>query len=308
MSREHGIGRWLYAPLGWLFGVMARLPWGVLYALADVIFFIAYHLLRYRHKVVVENLTKCFPDKDQAWVRQTARQFYRCFSDYVVETLKLLHVTDEEMKRRVVYENIEAVDDLLAGGKSIVAYFAHCFNWEWAPAITLWTTRRPDVDAVFAQVYRPLKNAWFDQWFYHLRGRFGSHSYAKSTVLRDLIMLRREGMPWMTGFMSDQKPSHGDPTLPLMFLNRPTAMITGTETLARKLRTAVVYMDIERLRRGYYRVTIRHICDDASQMPEHEVTRAYARLLENTILRNPPIWLWSHKRWKYPVTLDNGQQ
>lgn len=298
---------WLYAPLGWMLALVSLLPWRVLYWLSDLIFFLTYHIGRYRYKVVTDNLSKCFPENDNKWIRLTARKFYRYFADYIVETIKLNHVSDEEMKKRVVYNQIEIVDEILESGKPIVAYFAHCFNWEWAPAITLWTSRHKDVDAVFAQVYRPLKNKWTDQWLLRLRSRFGSHSFAKRTVLRDLIKLRRDNIPWMTGFMSDQKPSHGDPTLPLMFLNRPTAMITGTETLARKFGAAVVYMDIERLSRGYYSVTIRKICDDASTMPQHEVTRSYTALLEKTIRRNPPIWLWSHKRWKYPVILPENE-
>ena len=53
-----------------------------------------------------------------------------------------------------------------------------------------------------------------------------------------LIRLRRDGMLNVTGFMSDQKPSHGDPALPLMFLNRPTAFITGIGK--RAVRTTVI--------------------------------------------------------------------
>ena len=63
----------------------------------------------------------------------------------------------------------------------------------------------------------------------------------KRTVFRDLLLLSREGVPTVTGFMSDQKPSKGDNTHVLTFLNHPTAVITGTEALGRKLKMAAVY-------------------------------------------------------------------
>lgn len=293
-------------PLGWMLAAIARLPWPMLYCLSGLIFLLTYHIVRYRRHVVSDNIGKCFPDYTPSMVKSTARQFYRHFADYIVETIKLAHVSDEEMRSRVTYRNVEYVDRLLSSGTSIIAYFSHCFNWEWAPSITLWSSLRPDTDAVFAQVYRPLKNRWLDRWFLRLRGRFGSHSFAKRSVLRDLIRIRNDNKPSMTGFMSDQKPSHGDPTLPLLFLGRPTAMITGTETLARKLGYAVVYMDIERTGRGHYCVTIRPICKTPGQQPPHEITRRYARLLETTIRRCPSDWLWTHKRWKIPVTLNEN--
>lgn len=101
--------------------------------------------------------------------------------------------------------------------------------------------------------------------------------------------------------MSDQKPSHGDPTLPLMFLNQPTAFITGTETLARRLGMAAVYWDMEKTGRGHYQITCRLIADKVADMPKDECTRRYAAMLQDTIKRQPSIWLWTHKRWKNPV-------
>ena len=104
--------------------------------------------------------------------------------------------------------------------------------------------------------------------------------------------------------MSDQKPSHGDPTYVTMFLNRPTAFITGTETLATRMGMAAVYWDMEKISRGHYRIVTRLLDDGSHQAPRGELTQNYALLLETTIRRNPSIWLWTHKRWKNKVTLE----
>lgn len=288
--------------LYYLLRPLAFLPLKCLYLLSDFIYFVLYYIIRYRKRVVDDNLRQCFPDMTAERRRAVSRLFYRNFADYIFETIKLFHISDREIKRRMVFENTEAIDRFVAQGRSVAVYFSHCGNWEWAPSITL-HSHTDGVRTAFCQVYRPLKNKAFDGLMLRLRSRFGSVSLPKSTVLRRLIALRRDGFVTVTGFMSDQKPSHGDPTLPLLFLGRPTAFITGTEELARRMKMAAVYWDMYKDSRGYYRIVTRVIADDVSETAPGDVTRVYASMLQQTIQRNPSIWLWTHKRWKIPVTL-----
>lgn len=283
-------------------GIAARLPWRALYGISDVAAFVLRRMVRYRRRVVHDNLAAAFPEASPALLRRYERDFYRNFTDSFIETLKLLHVSDDEMMRRMEFVDTDIIDRLLAEGRSIVVYFGHFFNWEWAPSVSLHTARRPGEGVVFAQVYRPLRSKAFDRLMLGIRSRFGSESIDKATTLRRLITIRREGMQSITGFMSDQHPSHGDPGYITTLLGRPTAMITGTETLARKLGMAVIYWDMDKTSRGRYRITTRLIADDASLLPQGSITARYTSLLESTIRRNPPLWLWSHNRWKHPVT------
>ena len=294
---------WKYKPLQLMLAAGSRMPMWMLYGLSDVIFAVLYHIVGYRRKVALKHITDSFPEKSEREHRQICRQFYRNFADYIVETVKIGHISDSEIKRRMTFEGIEEIDRLMSEGKSIVAYFAHTFNWEWAPSITLWSSLKAGIDAEFCQVYRPLRNKWFDAYMLKIRSRFKPLSFPKSSVLRDLIRLRRDHMPSITGFMSDQKPSHGDPTRVLMFLNHPTAFITGTETLASKLGMAVVYWDMRKTSRGHYTIKMKLLTEDASKLQPMELTDQYAALLEETIRRDPANWLWTHKRWKKPVTL-----
>lgn len=286
---------------------LACLPLSVLYGLSTVTAVVLHRVVRYRRRVVRLNLEAAFPDKSQAERRDIERRFYHNFTDNFVETLKLLHITDEEMARRMEFVNTDIIDSLMDQGKSIVVYFGHFFNWEWAPSISLHTRHKPSDKVAFAQIYRPLRSQAFDGLMLGIRSRFGSESIDKKVALRRLLQYRREGRVSITGFMSDQHPSHGDPGLVTTFMEQPTAIITGTETLARRLGMALIYWDMERLGRGRYRITTRHIADDAASLPEGEATRRYAQMLETTIRRDPSIWLWSHKRWKHKVTLSDNE-
>lgn len=295
--------RMAYRPLLITMKGLARMPLGALYPLSDGLAWILRNIVGYRVKTVSDNLAACYPDLSRKELKKLKKQFYLQFTDYFFETVKLLHISDEEIKRRMVFDNMELIDSLFDRGKSIVAYFSHTGNWEWVPSITLWSRYALDDKADFCQVYRPLKNKWFDALFLHLRSRFHPRSFAKHTVFRDLLLLKRDKRLSITGFMSDQKPSHGDPTHVMMFLNRPTAMITGTETVCRRLDMAAVYFDMQKTSRGHYRVNVKLLSDDVTKLPPMTLTEMYAASLQETINANPPLWLWSHKRWKNPVTM-----
>jgi KDO2-lipid IV(A) lauroyltransferase len=298
--------RWYYKLLGGVLNGIARLPFGALYVLSDVIFFLLYHVVHYRRRVALNNIIASFPEKSEAECWHICRQFFRNFADYFVETIKLAHVSDEEIKERMEIVGIEHVDRLFAQGRSIAMYFGHCGNWEWGTSITLWSRFKPSEKIVYAQVYRPLTNEWFNRYFLKLRSRFGSVSYEKKLVFRDLLVLRRDKKQCIVGFMSDQKPSGGDVTHIVKFLNHPTAIITGTETIVRRLDMAALYWDVEKPSRGHYRFTVRPLTEHVAELPEHALTDMYARLLEQTINRSPSIWLWTHKRWKIAVDYPEG--
>lgn len=288
--------------------LVALLPLGVLYIFSDLLYILLYDVLRYRRSVAMKNISESFPEKSAKEHKRICRKFYQNFSDYIFETIKLAHISDDEMKRRMTFENVELMNSHIAAGRSVVAYFSHCFNWEWAPSVTLHYDHASSQKVEFCQVYRPLRNQAFDAEMIRLRSRFGSLSLKKRSVLRDLLGFRRDHIVSVTGFMSDQKPSHGDPIYVVDFLNHPTAVITGTETLASRLGMAAIYWDITKLSRGHYKITMRNLSDNVGDEEPMTVTNRYFRMLEQTIRENPSNWLWTHKRWKRPVSFEMNNQ
>lgn len=284
-----------------LLGAIALLPFWMLYLLADITFLLLFHVVRYRRKLVERNLQGSFPDKSEKERRRIARKFYLNFADYIFETLKLRHISDRQIMKRMKFENIELAEGYISSGRPIVAYFAHTGNWEWATSVGLWSDKFGN--AALGQVYRPLKSEIADRYMLRLRSRFNTANYPKATVFRELLRHKMNGVTTFTGFMSDQKPSHGDRVHILKFLNRPTAVITGTETAARRLGAAAIYWDMSKPSRGRYVITMRPIADNVAETEEFSVTDRYIRMLETTILRDTSIWLWSHNRWKHPVTM-----
>ena len=134
----------LYLPLDVALHLMALLPLRVLYFISDLIYLLVYHVARYRRKVVRRNLTESFPKKSEKEILRIERDFYHFFSDYFVETIKLLHISDNQMRRRIVFHDVDIIDRYFNQGRSILIYAAHYGNWEWLQSVTLWSRHLGD--------------------------------------------------------------------------------------------------------------------------------------------------------------------
>jgi KDO2-lipid IV(A) lauroyltransferase len=236
-----------------------------------------------------------FPEKTPEELRRLERRFYRHLTDYFVETIKLAHVSGEEIRRRARMTNPQLIDRLVDEGHScILILLGHYGNWEWFTAGNSFFA-----SATMYPVYRPLTSRAFDRLFVRLRARFGATGIRKRDTVRDLIRLKQQRTPALAVFLADQTPSRANLHYWTRFLGQDTAMLTGPERIARKLNLPLVYADVRKPGRGYYEVEFKLLSAAPQETPEFSLTEAYARLMEQTILRDPAYWLWTHKRWKY---------
>ena len=280
--------------------IHALLPMRALYVLSDILYVLVYRIIRYRVKVVRKNLTNSFPEKSEAELLKLEREFYHHFADYIVETIKLAHISLEELQRRAYLRNPELVDQLMAEGHTcFILLMGHYGNWEWFSGST-----SRFKDSRIYQIYRPLSNKAFDQLFIHLRTQFGSYGIKKQDTVREVIQLKKDKTPCVVIFIADQTPSRNNLHYWTTFLNQDSAILTGPERLAKKLNLPVIFLDTKQVKRGYYTVDMKLLTDHPKDTPDNWITEQYARLMEKCILRNPAGWLWTHKRWKYNRT-DN---
>ena len=275
--------------------VHALLPMRALYVLSDILYVLIYKIAGYRVKVVRRNITASFPDKSKAEWRQLERRFYHHFADYIVETIKLAHISLDEIQQRAYLKNPELVDQLMEKGHTcFILTMGHYGNWEWFSGST---TRFED--SRIYQIYRPLNNKAFDKLFADLRTQFGSFGIKKNDTIRDIIKLKQDKTKSVVIFLADQTPSKANLHYWTEFLHQDTAILTGPERIARKLNLPVIFLDTQKVKRGYYTVDMKLITENPKETQENYITERYARLLEKMILRDPAYWLWTHKRWKH---------
>lgn len=283
-----------YKILTCIFTGFACLPLGVLYLFGDLAYLIVYYIARYRRKTVRHNLELVFGTSDRKRIIRIEKKFYRHLCDCIVETVKLLHISDEEVDRRVDVTNGELIDGIIRSGHSVVLFLGHYGNWEWVQAI-IHHFHEP---LTGGQIYMPLRNKVMDKVMLRVRSRFGLECIPQDKAVRRLLGIERSGGKFVIGFISDQRPAGKVLHHWTDFLGQDTPYSVGGETIGDHVSAEYVYLDVEKTSRGHYRLTFVPVVPDPSDDGPFPYTREFMKMLEKTIYREPAYWLWSHKRWK----------
>ena len=280
-----------------LIRIFSLLPLSVLYVISDVILYpLVYYVVKYRLKIVRKNLHNSFPEKTKTELKILEKRFYHHFSDLLVEIIYGYRATDEQMRKHVVFENVELVEKLALQTNGVIAYLGHICNWEWIADLS---KRFSNASMIEYNVYRQLKSTSADKMMLELRGKRGGEYVEKNQLLRKLVVLRHSEHPYLIGMVADQKPSKRSSYIWTQFLHQETAFLDGSEVLAQKFGFSAVYARIESIKRGYYSIRFEVITDTPDTMQPGEMTKKYATLLEQNISSQPEQWLWTHNRWKW---------
>lgn len=288
------IAYYIFYAFAWL---ISLLPFWIMYGIADFIFVMLYYVFAYRKEVSRQNLRNSFPGKDEKWIRDTSRKFYRNLADIILEDIKVLTMPQKKLAKRYRYINTEILESVAAKNKSIILAVGHCANWEW-----MGNTLAPIYPQYKAYaIVKPLSNKDFDGFMNGLRNRYIKDSiiYMKDTLR---AMVKHKDQVCMYAFAADQTPSNPKTAYWGNFLNQDTPFYTGIEKIARSLDIGVIFIDLYREKRGHYAGELSLITDEAKSTAEHEITEAYIKKLEEAIRKRPDNWLWSHRRWKHSRT------
>ncbi len=271
--------------------IFSRVPLAVWYPVARFLAWMSWRVIPYRRHVVVANLKASFPEWTDAERERVIRDYYRGFGDMLVEIMRSLRLTPEELQRRVVLRNPEMAREEIAKGKPVLLVAAHQANWEWM-LLGLSTQLGYPLDAA----YKPLVDNWAEIEMRKLRSRFGARLIPAQELLGDII--RQRHAPRAIAMVADQEPVTSERKHWLKFLNRDTAFFLGAEEIARATKYAALFLRCKRVSRGHYEVAFVPLAAAGEQLAPGEFTARYARLVEEQIREAPADWPWSHKRWK----------
>lgn len=275
------------------FRMLSRLPLPVLYLFSDLLYLIARYVISYRKKVIDENLQFAFPEKSAEERKNIRNKFYRNFTDaFFAETIKMLTISEAELRRRFHVVNQEIVDAPVKSGTSSLMMAGHIFNWEMA---ILGVALNTEVDA--ETVYLKLNNHFFDQLMLKIRTHFGGIMTEKKAFRRSMITMRSQAR--IVHLAADQRPPVSDSRYMREFMNRPALFFEGGEVLAKKMNLPVFYGTITKVKRGHYRFEFEKLSQPPyTEHAPHSITDEFCRRLEENIKNQPDMYLWSHKRWR----------
>jgi KDO2-lipid IV(A) lauroyltransferase len=274
---------------------LSLLPLWILYRISDLLFLLFMSIIPYRKKVIVANIQGSFPELSARDKAVLVRGFYRHFSDLLIESIKNLSISKEELLRRMKVVNPEVLQDLEKSGKSVLIVSGHFNNWEW-----FITAQALLVPFESYGIGMPLSNGFWDKKLTERRQRFGltvvnaqnyKSMFTRSTPVSVLVL-------------SDQAPSDGRKSYWMEFLQQPTPILFGVEQMANEFDLNVVYFQLKKVKRGFYEIEFQLLTSEPRSLSYGQLTEQHVQLLEQSILDQPCHWLWSHKRWKREIPTD----
>lgn len=273
--------------------LISKLPWRIFYLFSSCIYFFTYYIIRYRRKTVAENLSLIFPEKTSSEIKKISRKTYQYMCDMFLEMIKSISISPEEMKNRFKITNMDTLTELEAKNKSIIIMMGHYASYEWTNAI--------DLISKFecVGIYKPLKNKYFDRLIRRIRGRFGSRVIANKSAYREMYKDLNKKKIHLYGLVSDQSPKIHTAKYWTDFMGVKVPTFMGGEILSKRLGLNIYYLNVEKVKRGYYEASLIPISEDSKNAEEYAITKKFLRLLEDQIIKKPENYMWTHKRWKH---------
>jgi KDO2-lipid IV(A) lauroyltransferase len=276
-------------PFLWFISI---LPFPILYVLSDFIAFLLYRVLKYRVQIVRSNLKNSFPQKSEEELLTIEKGYYYYLADLMLETIKGMTISEKSIKKHMQLINADVMEELNNQHKSSVVIMSHCGNWEW---VCVWAQLAIPQHA--QSVYKTLSNKNWDAWFLYVRSRFGTQPFPMEKTLR--VLTDNANMVTCTAFIGDQNPASPKNAYWSTFLNQETCFMTGSEKIARKMDYPVYYLQVKKVKRGYYQCELKLLCQYPKNTFDGDITEMLVRATEADIQSQPETWLWSHRRWKH---------
>ncbi len=276
-----------------LLKLLSYLPFWLIYGLADVLYFLVRYVIKYRKKVIVENLTFAFPEKNREEILQLTGKFYRHFCDFALETVKMYSLSEEQIKKRIKFKGLEATEEYFNRGKSVIMLGMHYNNWEWSSAVQLFSRH------LVLMIYNPVRgNQAFEKYINHAREKWGGLCIPVHKSARSVVQFAQMGKPTGLWLAADQTPD-ANSQFWTIFLNREAPFFTGPEKIAKKTNQPVFFNRIRKIKRGYYEAEFLQLFSNTEDVSGEDIMLEYIKTMEGVIKEQPEYYLWSHRRWKH---------
>lgn len=269
------------------------LPFPILYFLSDCVYFFLYKIIGYRRKTVRQNLKITLPHLSDKERLKIEKNFYHQLCDMFLEMAKTLTISEDEMKKRYQFKNIELVKEFEKKNKSIILMTPHYASWEWVIILGKY------IDFKGFGIYKKLSNPRFDKLVRDMRSKFDAELISTKDTVKKIKHNQSIDLHGIYLFLSDQTPSLRKGLHWEYFLGHEVPVHMGAENLARDLDMNVLYLKVSKVKRGFYEAEFIPISDCVLQEEKYAITKRFLKLSEQQILEKPDYYFWTHKRWKH---------
>lgn len=269
------------------------LPFRLLYLFSDFTYLIIYYIIGYRKKTVRENLALALPHLTNQERLVIEKKSFQHLCDMFLEMIKTMSISNKEINKRFAFTNLEAYQKLEEQDKSIAMMLAHYASYEWVISMNSYVTYN-----AFA-IYKKIANPYFDKLVRKIRSRYKAELITTKETIPTIVTNNKNKLLSIYGFASDQSPKITSAFHWQKFMGIEVPVHTGAEMLAKKYNMNVIFLKVKKVKRGYYQASFEVLSENASAVPNYEITDKFLKLVEQQIYEAPEYYLWTHKRWKH---------
>lgn len=252
------------------------------------------YILRYRSKVITQNLNNSFgKEKSANQIASIKHVYYKVLIRYMREILYKSAWPKSKIMNAVKVKDVDHWNQFFNRHRGVIVLASHSGNWEFnLPVLPLM------VSCDVVAFYKPISNQRIDRIMYKLRSAFGMKNFPIEQTARVMARYKDENAIFL--FVGDQSPLNMNGVHWNTFLHQQTPWLTGAEKLATRYKMPVVYLEQipESDSQLLYTIKFHLITEDPSHLQSGTITQQYSEILENEIRQRPEYWLWSHRRWK----------
>ena len=273
--------------------IISKLNFTSIYLISDLLYYILYYIFSYRKKVVRKNLELAFPEKSKMERRRIERENFRNLTDIFLETFKSNNIKEKDLKERFKFKNPELLEKIYNNNQEVIVMCSHYCSWEWVFVIEKITKFKINA------IYKQLSNKYFDKWTKDRRSQYGANMITTKETYKEVSRLSKLKSLNFYGFASDQSPKKSKAVYWGNFLNNWVPIHTGAEIIAKKYNIAIVFMDVQKVKRGYYEASFLLITDKPNSFKKFGLTDKYIELVEKQVRNKPEYYTWTHRRFKH---------
>jgi len=294
--RSSALDRMAYLGLRAVMGGLAMLPLGVAMRVTEAVALVAYVCDRPHRRVGMQNLAIAFPERSLGERRRILRVSFLNLGRMVAELAHLPHLTDDDLRRMVVFENEAWWAENIAAPRETggLVLSGHFGNWE------LLVFAHGMRGYPVSMVHRAIANPLVDRWLNALRARAGTRLVRKRHAAGGVLKALHDRELLVLPF--DQNSTRGLGVF-VDFFGLPASTNSGMARLSLRSGAPAVPVFIVREGRGArHRVHVLPLMyAERSGDLEKDVrinTQRYSDVFESMVRRYPEQWFWVHKRWK----------
>jgi KDO2-lipid IV(A) lauroyltransferase len=255
-----------------------------------------YALWKRRRDIAHANLHFCFPDKDKAWVRTTARRSFINLAKSIIDFMRLQRLNAANLERYHTIVNVESFDAAAASGKGGVLLTGHFGSWELTGAGI--RMRGYPIYFLVGQQHNP----WVDREMNRLRASVSVGIIHMGVAAKGVFKALREN--GMVALLSDQDA--GEDGVIVKFFGRDASTPKGPAAFVLKTGATIcagfTVRDSRTHNTLYMEDAYHEESTGDSEADIRRVTQRYTAMLEKYIRRYPDHYHWLHRRFKttYP--------